>query len=939
MSTDPEEQREAIKKIEKESFAIGEKVCPISTLWFQKWKQQVNYNNSIEPTPTKMGPIDNSKIISDGKLKQNLVENYDYCLIHKESYDLLQKWYSGGPTVELDVISNSKGRPAVVTKFIILKINYKKEEKPLEVHKYMKISEIHQKAREMFAIPETTATRLLDFFSQIVGFEFKDDKYLDNYPIISNEQILLDYKIDPQTDKLEEPSKSSSENTEKDKKEEDDQKQFKKEDAQKQVKKDEINEETLWYSYSLKKQNKTNSNLNTITVFSPSTSRNYIGISGFQNLGNTCFFNSGTQCLMHTFPLVSKFVLNDDWQFDLNLTNKIGMKGELAKTFASLAKEVWNGGYQTIAPSNLKYVIGRFRDTFAGYDQQDSHELIYAMLDGIHEDLNRCRKKPSVEPVEGDGTDDDEKAVEAWKRYKLINDSIVVDIFDGLFRSKLLCPKCNSTTVVFDPYRSIPLPIEKPHTKKLKVVFVPFEFAEERKNLKIEIPSAPCKNFNRIASEQISKIIGRKVVVKLGAQLYKGYPLQWGIKNICVSTATVFAFEMPNYYIEKVEQEKKQEEQNKDRHEVTDKDKNEQKKDQQEVTDIEMNGENKEKKVTDEEKSSVKKPIFMTCSIDVKAKLNQAGIVNVTTKIGYPFLVDVSDLPDDFDESDGKLQFEQRVAERLSSLWPAQKSADEGSSKKGEEATPIDKLFRSKMEISLPQGFAFSGPTEKLLSTFKSTSSYYFYKQSAAKEKIKTPSKASQTFVSSLAIIYLNEDSNFSAASLLKNIQLDPEKKKKESDALTLSKCFEFFSLPDVLDENNQWYCPKCKQFVCAEKKLDIWALPQILIIQLKRFYGSGWSAKKLDYLVDFPEILDMKKYVIGPQKNEEEIKYRLYAVSNQFGNLGFGHYTAYARVRDPKEPDADKGWYNFDDSSVSKASEANAHSAAAYVLFYERIK
>ena len=27
----------------------------------------------------------------------------------------------------------------------------------------------------------------------------------------------------------------------------------------------------------------------------------------------------------------------------------------------------------------------------------------------------------------------------------------------------------------------------------------------------------------------------------------------------------------------------------------------------------------------------------------------------------------------------------------------------------------------------------------------------------------------------------------------------------------------------DVLDEDNQWFCPHCREFVCAEKKLDIW--------------------------------------------------------------------------------------------------------------------
>ena len=31
-------------------------------------------------------------------------------------------------------------------------------------------------------------------------------------------------------------------------------------------------------------------------------------------------------------------------------------------------------------------------------------------------------------------------------------------------------------------------------------------------------------------------------------------------------------------------------------------------------------------------------------------------------------------------------------------------------------------------------------------------------------------------------------------------------------------------------------YCPKCKKFVCANKKLDFWSLPKCLIINFKRF-------------------------------------------------------------------------------------------------------
>ena len=45
----------------------------------------------------------------------------------------------------------------------------------------------------------------------------------------------------------------------------------------------------------------------------------------------------------------------------------------------------------------LQYAVGRFAPQFSGYQQQDSQELMAFLLDGLHEDLNRIRKKPYVE--------------------------------------------------------------------------------------------------------------------------------------------------------------------------------------------------------------------------------------------------------------------------------------------------------------------------------------------------------------------------------------------------------------------------------------------------------------------------------------------------------------------------------------------------------------
>jgi ubiquitin carboxyl-terminal hydrolase 8 len=153
----------------------------------------------------------------------------------------------------------------------------------------------------------------------------------------------------------------------------------------------------------------------------------------------------------------------------------------------------------------------------------------------------------------------------------------------------------------------------------------------------------------------------------------------------------------------------------------------------------------------------------------------------------------------------------------------------------------------------------------------------------------------------------------------------------------SLYECFEMFTAPEELDEQNQWFCPNCRQFVCATKKVDIWKVPPILIIQLKRFVGSGYYIEKYDTPIDFPDEMDIGEFICNPPEKGSG-KYRLFAVSEHWGGLGGGHYTAHAIVQNPFEPpDPDPKWASFDDSWAS--SGTGMHSSGAYVLFYEQVE
>ena len=109
---------------------------------------------------------------------------------------------------------------------------------------------------------------------------------------------------------------------------------------------------------------------------------------------------------------------------------------------------------------------------FQGNSQHDSQEFLNFLLDGLHEDLNRIKKKPYLETPESNNRPDDIVAQENWENHLLRNQSIVVDLMHGQYKSTLNCPQCNKISNTFDPFMTLPLGI--PQNTSLQYYFVPY---------------------------------------------------------------------------------------------------------------------------------------------------------------------------------------------------------------------------------------------------------------------------------------------------------------------------------------------------------------------------------------------------------------------------------------------------------------------------------
>jgi ubiquitin C-terminal hydrolase len=137
--------------------------------------------------------------------------------------------------------------------------------------------------------------------------------------------------------------------------------------------------------------------------------------------------------MMSNVPPLTDYFRSGRYKQEINTRNHLGCGGQLAEAYADLVNELWSGNNSYTMPRTFKLQIGKFAPQFIGFAQQDSHELLAFLLDGLHEDLNRIMNKPYVEMGSHVGKTDKQFAEESWQDHLKRNDSIIVDLFGGGF--------------------------------------------------------------------------------------------------------------------------------------------------------------------------------------------------------------------------------------------------------------------------------------------------------------------------------------------------------------------------------------------------------------------------------------------------------------------------------------------------------------------------
>ncbi|KAI3781720.1 hypothetical protein L2E82_11743 [Cichorium intybus] len=860
---------------------VGDTFCLISRRWWEKWISYVTQNKtagtnegsssdhhdlSSSNTPKRPSAIDNSDLIyeaasihstMDIELHDTLVEHTDYILVPEDTWNQLCAWYGGGPKLGRKVISGGQSQTELSVEVYPLRLRLhlmpKGDQCAIRISKKETIGTLHKKACEIFQL-NSDQVSIWDYYSHRKHALMNDlEKTLDDANIQMDQDILVE-AVDNGGSDVQENGFAKNESTglvEPSKTNYSIAGGF---SASKNASKNSNSELSQLQSLSTAIKESEDKTQTPVTV-GVSTRGSSGGLTGLLNFGNTCFMNSAIQCLVHTPEFARYF--REDYNQEINWHNPLGMVGELALAFGELLRKLWAPGRTPFAPRQFKAKLARFAPQFSGYNQHDSQELLAFLLDGLHEDLNRVKHKPYIKSRDADGRPDEEVADEYWANHIARNDSIIVDVCQGQYKSTLVCPVCEKISVTFDPFMYLSLPLQSTTTRTMTVTVFSCDGSAVPATCTVTVPKqGRCRD------------------------LIQALTTACGLKH----NEKVFLVEIRNHLIHRFLEDPLMS-----------------------LSSIKDDDHLSAYKIP----KSMKNTKFLQL-IHRREEL-ETGNARGTTgwkAYGTPLVFPVSC---DATITRGDIQL--IVHTMLSPmLRPEPMHSDVSDSEANENSD--SKTESRKLPLKLVDGnnacIDLSVGEERTV-------------------RLPSSSMSILLFIDWSPKLLKKYDTNY-LEKLPEVFKYGPTKKTR-TEPLSLYTCLEAFLREEPLVPEDMWYCPQCKERRQASKKLDLWRLPEVLVIHLKRFSYSRSMKHKLETFVNFPiHDFDLTKYVANKNNSSRQV-YELYALTNHYGGMGSGHYTAYIKLIDENR------WYNFDDSHISAINEDDVKSNAAYVLFYRRVK
>ncbi|PWA50595.1 peptidase C19, ubiquitin-specific peptidase, DUSP domain-containing protein [Artemisia annua] len=862
----------------------GDTFCLITQRWWQTWSAFVNQDlpistnngpssehqgSSVSNTLQRPPSIDNSDLICrsasenspEFEIYDTLVEGTDYILVSEKMWNQFYEWYGGGPALARKVITRGSSETELTVEVYPLRLQLhlmtRDEQYAIRLSRKETLGQLHMMACEVFDL-NSDQVRIWDYYGRRKHALLTEmDKTLDDVNIQMDQDILVEVidqsgsnttavQVNGDSENhplaFARPSRTNQSNA-------------RGSSANNGISRSSHPGLSQFQNLSFAKDKGS-------TSVGVSTRGSCVGLIGLLNFGNTCFMNSAIQCLVHTPEFASFFI--GDFHKEINWQNPLGMEGELAMAFGELLRRLWAPGRSAFAPRAFKTKLARFAPQFGGQNQHDSQELLAFLLDGLHEDLNRVKQKPYVNTRDVDGRPDEQVADECWANHISRNDSIIVDVCQGQYKSTLVCPVCDKISVTFDPFMYLSLPLQSATPRTMTVTVFCCDGSVTPVTCTVTVPKlGRCRDLIQALSNACSLKQNEQILL---AEI-QDHMIHRFLDDPLMSLSSI-------------------------KH--------------------------------DERLSAYKIPLLMRNSMYLQFVHRREDVETSTWKLyGTPLVYPVSR---DATITRGDIQL---IAHTI--LSPMLKADNSDANTSSVASNPLSTNNDSEPYSPFKQNdYSLIKFPLKLVDGNNNPIDI-----SAEEEKTIKLSSSSM-----LVLLYIDWSPELVKIYEMHYLEYLPEvsksrhgKKKARVEPVSLYSCIEAFLREEPLVPEDMWFCPQCEERRQASKKLDLWRLPTVLVIHLKRFSYSKTVKTKLERFVNFPlGDFDLTKYVANKQDLHPQV-YELYAVANHYGNMGSGHYTAHVKLF------SENKWYNFDDNHVSPIGEDDVKSNAAYVLFYRRMK
>ena len=639
------------------------------------------------------------------------------------------------------------------------------------------------------------------------------------------------------------------------------------------------------------------------------------GIVGLEKDKYYSTINCILQCLSNSIDL-TKYFLNKLHEIDINVSDYLNKNETFSVKYYNLIKEMWLSNEKTknleaCHIEFLRLLIKELKiDTNDNSSVNDIHKIINFLFKSFHKELNRyayIEKANKNNPNNNEG-------VGIENPFKKKDNSIISDLFQGIYESSCSCSKCGNISMVYDIFNIILLPIPKKNNNLIIKYFNEFECKYMRFTMDDD---STIKSLKDKAMKNISDKINHLVHIMSLTELIEVTAFGTDVDDEKILTYTTI---YNNIELVQFDKNKILTKVYITRAEPFDlnKDKNNNKKIGKSDLNLQLNKIYKDNR----ENNDIELVFYEKSIVDEKC-------INIYV---YPFV---------YDEKEKSNKYK----DKMFNSYPIAISVKKSLILENFEYLVNVKLrdllidhFKNESEkgknnyikLVFPHYFCnspFYPDTNCFLCNDKRKNSLFcnlfdnIDKNKTIKDLLKIFKYPEQPIIFLAKCKYYDLKKQF--YSNISPFHMENNKKVFENK-LDIYDCFELYTKKNIY-EDMIWPCESCNSMESPQKQILIYKPPLYLILQLDRIlYKKGGNFNNVvdDNLITFPiNNLDLTEYVEGPEKNKAI--YNLYAaIYKESSNI-------YAICKNNKK------WINYKDNKVFGTNQIvnkNVH-----FLFYRR--